>query len=176
MRVIAGELGGQKFQSPQSSQTHPMSEKIRGAIFNALGDIQGLTVLDVFAGSGALSIEAISRGAEYSVAIDSDRKAQEIIKSNKAMLKIDDRLKLIGGPVGSWLNQDVENFDIVLMDPPYDHVDAALLEQIAHHAKPQGIVIISLPISVTLELAESFELVSSKTYGSAKLVFYRRIK
>lgn len=174
MRVIAGKLGGLKFQSPQTDHTHPMSEKIRGAIFNALGDIEGLSVLDVFAGSGALSIEAISRGALSAVAIDSDRKALETIKSNANNLDIDGQLSVVGGSVSTWLTDNDQEFDIVLMDPPYDHVDVSVIEQIAHRAKPAGIVIISLPISVTLELADSFELLSSKTYGSAKLVFYRK--
>lgn len=176
MRVISGTLGGQKFQSPHSEHIHPMSEKIRGAIFNALGDIEGLTVLDVFAGSGALSIEAISRGASSAVAIDSDRKAQENIKANIHRLEIVDQVQVIGASASVWLNQNEQNFDIVIMDPPYDRVDVSLVEQIAHSTKPQGIVIISLPISITLELADSFELLSSKTYGSAKLVFYRRVK
>ena len=174
MRVIAGKLGGQKFQSPQSDQTHPMSEKIRGAIFNALGDIEGLSVLDVFAGSGALSIEAISRGAVSAVAIDSDRKALDSIKTNITRLEIDEQIQVVGGSVSTWLNNNDQEFDIVMMDPPYDNVDVSLIEQIAHRAKSTGIVIVSLPINVTLELADSFELLSSKTYGSAKLVFYRR--
>ncbi len=175
MRVIAGKLGGQKFQSPQSDMTHPMSEKIRGAIFNALGDIEGLSVLDVFAGSGALSIEAISRGASEAVAIDSDRKSQEIIKTNIQRLETGDQVSVIGSSASVWLKENDQQFDIVLMDPPYDKVDVDVIQELARHTKPQGIAIISLPIVITLELADSFELLSSKTYGSAKLVFYRRI-
>ena len=72
MRIIAGYLGGRQFNSPRSNRTHPMSDKARGGLFNALGDISGLTVLDAFAGSGALSFEAISRGAESVIAVDID--------------------------------------------------------------------------------------------------------
>ncbi len=70
MRVIAGWLGGQNFDSPKSNRVHPMSDKMRGAIFGVLGDIKGLTVLDAFSGSGALAIESISRGAKSAIAID----------------------------------------------------------------------------------------------------------
>ena len=70
MRVIAGRLGGRNFDSPKTQRTHPMSDKVRGALFNALGDLGGLTVLDAFAGSGACSLEAASRGATEVLAID----------------------------------------------------------------------------------------------------------
>ena len=71
MRIISGVLGGRVFKAPNGNKTHPMSEKIRGAMFNSLGDISGLTVLDAFSGSGAVAIEAFSRGAEHVVAVDS---------------------------------------------------------------------------------------------------------
>ena len=71
MRVIAGRLGGRLFDSPHTRRTHPMSDKARGALFNMLGDIEGMHVLDPFAGTGALSFEAISRGAASALAIAS---------------------------------------------------------------------------------------------------------
>ena len=83
MRVIAGTLGGRNFSSPHTRRTHPMSEKARGALFNALGDIHGLSVLDAFAGSGACSIEAVSRGVQTkSMAIDIDPEAVKTIAEN----------------------------------------------------------------------------------------------
>ncbi|HKX24038.1 MAG TPA: RsmD family RNA methyltransferase, partial [Candidatus Saccharimonadales bacterium] len=82
MRVIAGELGGRFFAGPDSTATHPMAERVRGAMFNALGDIEGLTVLDAFAGSGALAFEAISRGAKSVVVVERDKRAQRIIAEN----------------------------------------------------------------------------------------------
>jgi 16S rRNA (guanine966-N2)-methyltransferase len=72
VRIIAGSLKGRTFSEPHGHRTHPMSEKVRGALFNALGDIEGLTFLDAFAGSGALSFEAASRGAKSVIAIDKD--------------------------------------------------------------------------------------------------------
>jgi 16S rRNA (guanine(966)-N(2))-methyltransferase RsmD len=77
MRIIAGTLGGRTFESPHGRRTHPMSDKVRGSLFNTLGDIDGLTILDAFAGSGALAFEAISRGAEHVLAIEIDNRAQD---------------------------------------------------------------------------------------------------
>jgi 16S rRNA (guanine966-N2)-methyltransferase len=78
LRVIAGELGGRFFDSPDSDATHPMSERMRGSLFNILGDIKGKTILDAFAGSGALSFEAVSRGAVHALTLEKDKIAQKI--------------------------------------------------------------------------------------------------
>src|SRR5262245_46897524 len=102
MRVIAGSLGGRTFDSPPGHRTHPMSEKARGAIFNALGELSGLTVLDAFAGSGALTIEAISRGAESALAIDVDKYAYETIQANFKALKLDEKAIVMRKNVSGW--------------------------------------------------------------------------
>jgi len=121
MRIIAGSLGGRIFESPHGHRTHPMSEKIRGAIFNALGDINGLSVLDPFAGSGALCFEAISRGANNAVALDADKKAYTIIKKNIATLGLEDSVTASRIYVDSWSKRNQkEMFDLVLLDPPYN--------------------------------------------------------
>ena len=82
MRVVSGSLGGRLFDSPRTHRTHPMSEKARGALFNTLGDIHGLRILDAYAGSGAITIEAESRGAQHVTAIDIDVEAIRTIASN----------------------------------------------------------------------------------------------
>ena len=82
MRIVSGQLKGQQFQSPHGHRTHPMAEKVRGALFNILGDIEGLTFLDAFAGSGALAFEAASRAAASVTAIDKDSSAHQIIEHN----------------------------------------------------------------------------------------------
>src|ERR1035437_1617288 len=121
MRIIAGRLGGRNFDSPHGHRTHPMSDKARGGLFNALGDIDDLTLLDAFAGSGALSLEAISRGVSHATAIDIDKKAQEIIKKNAKELGVLDQVKVIRANASGWSdnNQDAM-FDIVISAPPYD--------------------------------------------------------
>jgi 16S rRNA (guanine966-N2)-methyltransferase len=177
MRIVAGSLGGRVFDSPKSAKTHPMSERVRGALFNALGDLSGLTVLDAFAGSGALSFEAISRGAERAIAVESDRSAQKIIADTIRRLGLAPQLRLIKAATGAWLSiSPDEVFDVVLCDPPYDDLQPNLLERLAGRAKPGGIVVFSLPPNAGFALPPAiFQLLSSKSYGDARLVFYRRI-
>jgi 16S rRNA (guanine966-N2)-methyltransferase len=174
MRIIAGSLGGRNFVSPSGNRTHPMSDKVRGALFNALGGIDGLTVLDAFAGSGALSFEAISRGAQQVVAVDPDKSAQLAIAQNSKSLGAAGRVKLIKAKVQAWLSTADQKFDIVLCDPPYGGVQADLLEKLAERAKEGGLVVLSLPPASDFKLGEGYQLVSDKNYGDASLYFYRK--
>jgi 16S rRNA (guanine966-N2)-methyltransferase len=174
MRVIAGRLGGRNFVSPRGHRTHPMSDKVRGALFNALGDVDGLSLLDAFAGSGALSYEAVSRGAAHALAIDADQAAQQAIVANITSLGLSGQVKLIKASVGAWLSTADEEFDIVLCDPPYDDPQPKLLERLAERTKPSGVAVFSLPPAVKFELAEPYELLTRKNYGDAQLFFYRR--
>jgi 16S rRNA (guanine966-N2)-methyltransferase len=174
MRIIAGNLGGRTFQGPASRKTHPMSDKMRGALFSTLGDIEGLTVLDAFAGSGALSFEAVSRGARSALAIDSDRTAQRTISENIRSLRLGNSVKLVKANAASWLSTSDDSFDIVLCDPPYDDVKAPLLGRLAERAKLTGTVVLSLPPDMTVHLPAEYELITSKDYGDSSLRFYKR--
>ena len=175
MRVISGSLGGRQFESPRGHRTHPMSEKARGALFSALGDIKGLTVLDAFAGSGALSFEAISRGASFATLIDVDRSAISTIVKNAETLRIKRYIKVIQANAGSWSNNNSSaKFDLILCDPPYDQIQPKLLEKLAEHSKTVGIIVYSLPPRSNFKLQTSnFKLLSTKNYGDSQLVFYR---
>ncbi len=176
MRIIAGYLGGRNFDSPHGHRTHPMSEKIRGAIFNSLGDIKGLTVLDAFTGTGANAFEAISRGANSAVAIDIDKRAISTLVKSAQELGIEERVAAIQTAVISWSNRhSTALFDIVIADPPYDKVSYLTIEKIDRHVKLGGIYVLSLPVNARLILPASFELIKTKQYGVAKLVFYKRI-
>lgn len=176
MRIIAGWLGGRSFESPRGHRTHPMSEKARGAIFNALGDIKGLSVLDAFAGSGALAFEAVSRGADSALAIEVDNTAQSIIKQNIETLGIGDRVKSVRANASAWSNRHQDaTFDVVLCDPPYDDIQYKVIRKLANHLKAGGIFVISLPGTHEKLTLEGLEIVQTKDYGDAQLVFYRRI-
>ena len=177
MRIIAGTLGGRVFDTPGTHRTHPMSDRVRGALFNVLGDIEGLTVLDAFAGSGALGFEAVSRGASQVVCIEHDRLAQKTIERNIKALEVSAHIKLIKASANAWLgtNADVL-FDIVLCDPPYDDLQASLLNRLAERTNVGGLVVLSLPPNAAISLpAAHYDLQVTKEYGDAELVFYRRI-
>lgn len=154
-----------------------MSDKIRGALFNALGDISGLSVLDAFAGSGALSFEAVSRGASQAITIDIDKSAITTVVKSAYALGISGQVKAVRAAAAGWLaTNPAVQFDLVLLDPPYDDVKPELLAALAERSKPGGTVVLSLPPSTTYRLpSTTYHLLSTKSYGDAVLAFYRRI-
>lgn len=152
-----------------------MSEKARGAIFNALGDIAGLTVLDAYAGSGALSLEAVSRGAAQALAIDVDVAAVKTISENVHSLGASESVTVLRKNISGWSrNNQTRQFDIVLADPPYDDIRPNVLERLAAHVKPGGVMVLSWPGSEAVRELETLSLLTSKPLGDIQLVFYRK--
>lgn len=175
MRVIAGKLGGRNFVSPKTHRTHPMSDKVRGALFNALGDLNGLTVLDAFAGSGACSIEAVSRGAKSVLAIDIDVEAVKTIAENVRSLGLDDVITVRRKNISGWSrNNQAQQFDVVLADPPYNDIRPDVLERLNVHVRVGGLLVLSWPGSEAVRDFSGLEIISHKTYGDAQLIFYKR--
>jgi 16S rRNA (guanine966-N2)-methyltransferase len=173
VRVISGALGGRQFDSPGTRRTHPMSDKMRGALFNILGELGGLTVLDAFGGSGALSFEAVSRGASEVTVMDSDRAAQATIGRNIRNLTLQDSVRLVKAPALSWLGTNPEaKFNIILCDPPYDDLQPQTLEALATRLQPAGVFVLSYPASEELPHFEGLSLVKQQHYGDAQLGFY----
>jgi 16S rRNA (guanine966-N2)-methyltransferase len=176
MRVIAGEFGGRQFDAPKGHRTHPMSEKARGGLFGALGDIEDLTILDAFAGSGALSFEALSRGAKHVTAIDVDMNAHKTIQANAKTLGLGpDRIKIIRANCSGWSdnNPDAE-FDLVFAAPPYDDLQLTAVSKMIPHTKDGGIFILDWPGKTELPQLDGLKLLDNKNYGDAQLAFYRK--
>jgi 16S rRNA (guanine966-N2)-methyltransferase len=176
MRIIAGKLGGRQFDSPKNTRTHPMSDKMRGALFNTLGDIVGLTVLDAFAGSGALGLEALSRGASQATFIEQATAAQQTIARNIAALNLQEQTELCNVSVSTWIKANPSRtFDILLCDPPYDDIQQPMIEQLTNHVTVNGLFIVSWPGSLDPPTFATIKQLSQKKYGDGQLVFYRRI-
>lgn len=176
MRVIAGVLGGRVFDSPGTRRTHPMSDKARGALFNILGDIDGLCVLDAFAGSGALSFEAVSRGAASALAIESDTTAQKVIAANIQALEVTETVHLVTATANAWLQTSPAElmFDIVLCDPPYSDLQPNLIKRLAERVTGGGLLVLSWPGNAELPVFDGFEVAAARSYGDMQLAFYRR--
>lgn len=175
MRIIAGTLGGRQFDAPRGHKTHPMSDKARGALFNMLGDIAGMTVLDPFAGSGALSFEAVSRGAASAVAIERDKVAQKVIAGNVSHLGLSDQVTLIRAVTTSWLYRNAQRkFDLVLCDPPYNDPQFRTLDRLVKRLNPGGLLVLSWPIREDVPTFVGLHEVEQRSYGDMQLVFYRR--
>ena len=121
MRVISGELGGRKLVAPDGTTTRPTTDKVRQAVFNSLGSmgvIEGATVADLFAGSGALGIEALSRGAEHCLFVERDRNALRALRENIATLGLAERSTVHATDVMAWVPA-MRGVDIAFIDPPY---------------------------------------------------------
>jgi 16S rRNA (guanine966-N2)-methyltransferase len=175
MRIIAGYLGGRQFTSPRSNRTHPMSDKARGGMFNALGDISELTILDAFAGSGALGFEAISRGAKSVIAVDIDKNAYQAIQESVSDLDLKDKIKAIRANISGWSDNNQDSlFDIVIAAPPYDDLQPKIIEKITSHVKPGGLYILDWPSREDVPDLLGLKQISGHDYGDAKLIFFRK--
>lgn len=123
VRVVAGDLRGRRIESPVGDATRPTTDKVREAVFNALGSldvIDGAHVLDLFAGTGAMGIEALSRGAAHCVFVESDRGALAGLRSNIDTLGLGGRSIVVAGDAHA-LSQQHRTADIVIADPPYGY-------------------------------------------------------
>jgi 16S rRNA (guanine(966)-N(2))-methyltransferase RsmD len=154
-----------------------MAEKIRGALFNTLGDIEGLSFLDAFAGSGALGFEAASRGASKVTAIEKDGPTHKFIDRNTKELGLEKKVKVIRANAGGWSdNNTAKKFSIVLLDPPFDELQMNLLQKlISRHIKDNGLAVLSYPGHLSIPVFDGVKAEVDKNYGDAQLVFYRKI-
>jgi 16S rRNA (guanine966-N2)-methyltransferase len=116
MRVVAGELRGRRLEAPRGAEVRPTADRVREAIFSILGEIDGARVLDLYCGTGALAIEAISRGARDAVLVDTD---SALARRNADALGVADRCTIVRADVLRHLRRERERFDLVFCDPPY---------------------------------------------------------
>src|ERR671914_498164 len=121
MRVIAGRYGGRRLQAPSGEATRPTSDRVREALFSVLGDrLEGARVLDLYAGTGALGIEALSRGAAEATFVDRSAEATRTITANLDKTHLTDSARVVRGDVVRFLRGPGDPVDLVFLDPPYD--------------------------------------------------------
>ncbi|MBQ5347733.1 MAG: 16S rRNA (guanine(966)-N(2))-methyltransferase RsmD [Ruminococcus sp.] len=176
MRVITGEARGRKLLTLEGADVRPTTDKVKEAIFSAIQfDIQGRKFLDLFAGSGQMGIEALSRGAESAVFVDSSRKAVDIVRKNLNNTGFYDRAKVLHTDSLSFLNMNSEMFDIVYLDPPYGTgVLQEVLPAVLENVKKTGIIIVENPEKEEiLQNYGDFTLDRQKHYGKIKISMYR---
>ncbi len=125
-RIIAGSAGGRRLQTPRGQATRPTSDRVREALFSAIeawaGSLSGLRVLDLYAGTGAVGLEALSRGAAAATLVEHDRSTAALIARNARDLAFD-HARVVTGAVGTFLAGVGEPYDLVFMDPPYPLAD-----------------------------------------------------
>lgn len=185
LRVVGGALSGRRFASKISAATRPTSDRVREAIASAVesrGGFEGRRVLDLFAGTGAMAIEALSRGAARAVLVERDKQALRAIEESLRALALDDRASLLaldlsGAPalVASKIAAAGGPFERVLIDPPYAEVALVppLLDALAASLAPDALVVLEHPAKVAPELGAHFETLTKKRYGDSAVLFAR---
>lgn len=176
VRIISGRFGGRKIEAPDTTRTHPMSERIRNALFNSIGEeIVGAEVLDVFAGTGAIGLEALSRGADHVTFIEKDRIAQKILARNVTTLNVETQVTMIRTTAANWLaTSNNDQFDIIFADPPYHDPQFSTVAQLFGLLKPGGLMVLSHPGRGEVPTRPGVVVVDNRSYGNAILTFYRR--
>jgi len=176
MRVIAGELKGQRLVAPRGWKVRPTSDRVREAIFSALGElVTGASVLDLYCGTGALAIEALSRGAARAVLVDRDTRP---VLGNVERLGLGARAELVRGDAGRWLAavpaEGGPRFDLVFVDAPYrlaDRVAQDLNSHLPRLLSPGGRVVVESGAGRPLRL-DSLEPLRQRRYGAADVCIY----
>jgi 16S rRNA (guanine966-N2)-methyltransferase len=177
MRVVAGELGGRRLVAPRGWKVRPTSDRVREAVFSALGDIEGAHVLDLYCGTGALAIEAISRGAAGATLVDRDVRAA---LGNVRNLGLQDRADLVRADALGWLKGPRSGdsalrkpYDLIFIDPPYklaDRLGPELDIHLPDHLAEGGRVIVESAARRPLEL--SLPLLRERRYGGTLVTFH----
>lgn len=177
MRIITGSARGRRLLSPEGFDVRPTTDKVKESLFNILQfELEGREVLDLFAGSGQLGLEALSRGAKSAVFVDSSPRSLDIVKKNIRLTGMEAQASAVAGDAFSFLAVTDRKFDLVFLDPPYDHklIDkaAALLPRVL---KSTSVVVAESRFSE--EVPERIgELAAERTYkySAIKLTVYRK--
>ncbi|GAC1325777.1 MAG: 16S rRNA (guanine(966)-N(2))-methyltransferase RsmD [Thermoleophilaceae bacterium] len=173
LRVVAGRFGGRRIAAPAGSRTRPTAERVREALFSMLGPLDGVEALDLFAGSGALGIEAISRGAAAATFVDTDRRAIAAIRANLAVVGLAaevrrcDALSFLAAAAG-------RGYDLVFLDPPYSSAGslaAPLSERLPTVLSENALIISESDKRAPLELTLPLE--RERFYGDTRIAVHR---
>lgn len=182
MRVVSGELRGRRIEAPGGFATRPTTDKVREAVFNALQSLDLVAdarVADLFAGSGALGIEALSRGATHCTFVERDRAALAVLRDNLADLDLVERSTVVPGPVmGHVAGIDA---DLVFADPPYDASDSSRSERpgvwaplLAAVRAPFVVAESGRSIDLVADRIDGWDVVREKRYGRTWVTFLER--
>ena len=181
MRIIAGSARGRRIEAPAGRHTRPTLDRVRENLFNMIqGYVQGSKVLDLFAGSGSLSLEAISRGAESAVLVDSDRLAHNAERNNTDALGFGDRVTLFHT---DWLNairklrlQSCE-FDLVFLDPPYAMTDLSkVFDELEPLIGEESLVVLEHESKAQISVPGKYEAIRERSWGFCSVTIYRKQK
>jgi 16S rRNA (guanine966-N2)-methyltransferase len=170
MKITGGSFKSRDIAQPSAETTRPMTGKATEAIFNMLGDMGGLSVLDLYAGSGVLGIESVSRGAGSVIAVERDRQAARVIQDNYDRLGISEVVQIETQPVPLWLATNTMTFDIVFTDPPFAEFDETAF--IEASKKAGNVYVVRHGKGQTLPSVPGMDLRRHRQYGNSLLALY----
>jgi 16S rRNA (guanine966-N2)-methyltransferase len=176
MRIVAGRHRGRRLRAPAGAETRPTADRVREALFSILGSVEGMRVLDLYAGSGALGIEALSRGAGPVTFVESARPALAAIRANLAAIGAENAEVAAADAVG-WLRAAATRgaaYDLVFCDPPYDaasRVAEPLGDLLPRVAAPQALIVTES--AKRNPLALDLPLVDERAYGRTRIAIHR---
>jgi 16S rRNA (guanine966-N2)-methyltransferase len=173
VRVVAGEFRGRRLAAPRGARTRPTADRVREALFSMLGDVSGARVLDLYAGSGALGIEALSRGAESAVFVERDPRAASVIERNLSSLGL--QQEVLRQDAVRFLRRGAGTFDLVFCDPPYDSASrlaGPLAEHLPALTSEDARIVTESDKRNPLELP--LPLVTERTYGDTRIAIHGR--
>jgi 16S rRNA (guanine966-N2)-methyltransferase len=172
VRIVAGDFKGRRLHAPKGQRTRPTADRVREALFSILGPLEGLRVLDLFAGSGALGIEALSRGAPAATFVDSDPRAVAAIERNLGAVGVE--APVHRRDVLAYLTSAGERYDLVLIDPPYSsagRLAGPLSERLPGVVTENARIVSESDKRAPLEL--DLPLVDERTYGDTRIAIHR---
>ena len=177
MRIVAGSRKGHRIAAPKGVVTRPTSDRVREAVFSIIGPVEGAAVLDLYAVSGALGIEALSRGAASCVFVERDRAAARVIQGNLEKLRLTGAVVESRDAASALRNERARKrrFDLVLADPPYEEWDAhagTLTELLPDVLADDALVVVETSDRVEPQLP--LDLVTTRRYGSARITVFSR--
>lgn len=179
MRVIAGLAKGRRLISPKTNAIRPVLDQVKEAVFNILFDVEALRVLDLFAGTGAVGIEALSRGAKECVFVDFEKEAIGLIRKNLELCKMADRGVVLEMPAGKaihWLTKKNKAFDLIFVDPPYekDFVKKTLKELVKSSLlHSETLIIVERHPKEMIGDVEGLSLTDERKYGQTLISFLK---
>lgn len=179
MRIIAGSARGRTFDAPPGQDTRPTLDRVRENVFNILQmKVRNSQVLDLFAGSGAMALEAVSRGAAHAVLVDCDRAANAVQKQNAQKLGMQAQVDILHC---DWLlalrqlSSQQRRFDVVFLDPPYRmHDMTPVMEALRPLLTPDAVIVLEHEAKTFPATPDGFELYDSRKYGIAGVSFFRQ--
>lgn len=179
MRIISGEARGRKLKEPQGMDTRPTTDKVKESLFNIIQfELEGRRVLDLFAGTGQLGLEALSRGAEHCTFVDMRREAVALVRENIQLCRFESQVRVVQEEAQAFLRSCGEKFDVIFLDPPYKtDLLKQCIEKIAAFdiLREHGIIVCESGMDWSVPtLTPPYELGREYRYGQIKLTVCRR--